>query len=708
MFTAEESKMLSEDKVKNIKYEYEELETDFNFYMINLLKSCLQLNPEQFEVFYSSDFIKKAKVVNLLVLHPNKYTMKRVSTSLLDLCKTFRAIPDSKQNPVLFFAKLLTDQLGNILTHETLKQSEYFNLFDAILRLINHADLDKISFNSASVAEMLFNTITSRHIIEQDDVQDPILSGCILMLSTLDELFHDSIKDGCPGIYSKDFLNFVLSKGLFSRVRPSEDDDTISYPLCKHFQTRGYAFRLLQQLFGYDNMTDIAKFLEPYIKTGSWRSNKREKWNIVSSQLSHRTSYVGLVNLGCTCYMNSLMQQLYMCPQFRNFICTAQDLKKSVMKLEDNVLYHSKYLFANLMKNKSLDFNPVVFFNSIKDYSGEPMPTNEQRDVDEFLNIYMDKIEQNIKGGEDEKHLSTIFGGAFAQELICKDCPHRSSREEQYLSVSLEIKNKANIHEALDLFIQGEMLEGDNAYMCERCDKKIDTLKRCCIKKLPNTLILSLKRFEFDLETLSRYKLNTYCEFYDDLDMRDYCQETLAKKELLKTMTEQNLTYEMLSEDQKAIHNINLPDNYYKYKLKGTVVHYGTADGGHYYSYIKDRDSDKWFEFNDTSVREFDPAELPEETFGGKLKYEHKFMQGGKQYTQTEKLNNAYILIYEREEFINTEKVLELRETEKSQLEKMSDSYKFESRPCKIEPEILKDLMLSFDKHWIANKMFDD
>jgi hypothetical protein len=29
-----------------------------------------------------------------------------------------------------------------------------------------------------------------------------------------------------------------------------------------------------------------------------------------------------------------------------------------------------------------------------------------------------------------------------------------------------------------------------------------------------------------------------------------------------------------------------VPEGYYKYNLKGIVVHYGTADQGHYYSFI--------------------------------------------------------------------------------------------------------------------------
>ena len=58
------------------------------------------------------------------------------------------------------------------------------------------------------------------------------------------------------------------------------------------------------------------------------------------------------------------------------------------------------------------------------------------------------------------------------------------------------------------------------------------------------------------------------------------------------------------------------PDEYYEYELMGVVVHTGTCDSGHYYSFIKERDPDydgvgpdtrQWYEFNDASVTNFDP-----------------------------------------------------------------------------------------------------
>lgn len=65
----------------------------------------------------------------------------------------------------------------------------------------------------------------------------------------------------------------------------------------------------------------------------------------------------------------------------------------------------------------------------------------------------------------------------------------------------------------------------------------------------------------------------------------------------------------------------DLPARYYDYNLKGIVVHIGTAEQGHYISYAQDREQpatgNKWFEFNDHLVREFNPEDIAYECFGG-------------------------------------------------------------------------------------------
>jgi hypothetical protein len=48
-----------------------------------------------------------------------------------------------------------------------------------------------------------------------------------------------------------------------------------------------------------------------------------------------------------------------------------------------------------------------------------------------------------------------LIGGKISHEIISleEDFPYYSEREEAYLTISLEIKNKKNIYEALDLYI---------------------------------------------------------------------------------------------------------------------------------------------------------------------------------------------------------------------------------------------------------------
>mmetsp|Transcript_42103 Transcript_42103/g.48844 ORF Transcript_42103/g.48844 Transcript_42103/m.48844 type:complete len:123 (-) Transcript_42103:3141-3509(-) len=122
----------------------------------------------------------------------------------------------------------------------------------------------------------------------------------MLMLSTFDELFHAEVLSGCPSVYSTDFLDMLMSQCLFSREKVGKDDGELSYPLCKNDHSRYCALRLVSQLFKDNGLLQISKHLEPIIKDGSWRSNKREKWFIQSAKLFHRTTHVGLVNLGCT------------------------------------------------------------------------------------------------------------------------------------------------------------------------------------------------------------------------------------------------------------------------------------------------------------------------------------------------------------------------------------------------------------------------
>ncbi len=243
-------------------------------------------------------------------------------------------------------------------------------------------------------------------------------------------------------------------------------------------------------------------------------------------------------------------------------------------------------------------------------------------DADEFFNMFMDKLETQIKGTKHEHSIKQHFGGVVSNELICKGCPHYSEREESFLTVNLQVKNKKNIDQSLAAFVEGEMLEGDNAYHCEKCDKKVNTLKRACLKKLPNHLIMVLKRFEFDFDSMTKVKVNDYWEFPNKLNLEPYTQQGLRKAEQAKKSENQQDSGAQNKEDDIQ----EYPTSYFEYKLTGVVIHLGFADSGHYYSLIQDREltevseDQKWYEFNDHLVSSFDPQKISSVAFGGEEK----------------------------------------------------------------------------------------
>lgn len=64
-----------------------------------------------------------------------------------------------------------------------------------------------------------------------------------------------------------------------------------------------------------------------------------------SSSYERTQPYVGLKNLGCICYMNSMMQQFYMIPSLRyNLLCVddgkPEDLKEYKNEMIDDNMFH--------------------------------------------------------------------------------------------------------------------------------------------------------------------------------------------------------------------------------------------------------------------------------------------------------------------------------------------------------------------------------
>ena len=84
------------------------------------------------------------------------------------------------------------------------------------------------------------------------------------------------------------------------------------------------------------------------------------------------------------------------------------------------------------------------------------------------------------------------------------------------------------------------------------------------------------------------------------------------------------------------------------YELFAVLVHSGAIYGGHYYAYIKDMDSGKWLDFNDSTVTEIEESSV-RETWGGKIKSSFSSYGSSSRYTSSyQSSTNAYMLQYRK------------------------------------------------------------
>ena len=355
-----------------------------------------------------------------------------------------------------------------------------------------------------------------------------------------------------------------------------------------------------------------------------------------------KSNFVGLKNAGATCYMNSVLQQLFTVPGVAEQVMSVETETVE----EESVFYQLQSVFGHLQESKLQHFVPEKFWKCFKLW-GQPVNVREQQDAFEFFTQIVDQVDEYLHSEKKEKIFSKKFEGVFSDQKICDGCPHRYEREQSFMALNLTVKSN-NLQESLAEFVKGELLEGDNAYFCEKCSVKRNTNKRMCIKSLPQTLVIQLKRFHYDWETNRALKFDDYFEFPWILDMGPYTAEGIAAKEdNEKFQSKLSPGLRLNSQLNKEVSHI--------YDLVGIVVHSGQASAGHYYSFIKERrgnsvinaNKNKWFKFNDTSVEEFEMNEenLKAECFGGKFKVKKK--EGSSLPEERQRYWNGYILFYE-------------------------------------------------------------
>ena len=169
-------------------------------------------------------------------------------------------------------------------------------------------------------------------------------------------------------------------------------------------------------------------------------------------------------------------------------------------------------LFVTLQtsKNHAIDTKDLT-----RSFGWDASDSFTQHDVQELLRVLFDALEHELESTSQAGVLQRIYRGTWSDYVQCKVCLHQSPNPSSFDDINLAIRafdeQQTPFHSpeaALTAFLEPETLEGDNAYYCEACACKQPALKGTRLVTVPQVFCMGLKRFDFDLTTLSRVKLH--------------------------------------------------------------------------------------------------------------------------------------------------------------------------------------------------------
>ncbi len=216
------------------------------------------------------------------------------------------------------------------------------------------------------------------------------------------------------------------------------------------------------------------------------------------------------------------------------------------------------------------ELNRVTSKPKYREINVDKLPPNEQS---EAWWSYFEEREQSP--------ISDLFQGQLMSKIECQSCKYSSYAFDNFMDLSVSfsrgasrIIGKARVEHCLESYIKPERME-ECGFKCEKC-KKVDNFeKQMTVYRLPQILVLHLKRFYNS--HIRREKLNTHVAVPDILDMKPYAP------------------YSSHDSVKKA-----------KYKLYGISHHSGTLYGGHYFADVRNEEG-SWYHCNDSHASKTRP-----------------------------------------------------------------------------------------------------
>lgn len=332
---------------------------------------------------------------------------------------------------------------------------------------------------------------------------------------------------------------------------------------------------------------------------------------------------VGLRNLGNTCFMNTGLQCLCHLEPLIAFFLSKQWEEEISVKNQLGTGGRLARAFATLVQHLWLRaddrvYDPRELHRSLQSVAPHLFRSFEQQDVQEFLAYMIDGLHEDLnmaasggdrrcinnnppsadpRQGSDEmaeeyagacawvQHLARdkscmvdLFQGQLRSCLTCLECSHVSTQFDPFLYMSVPLsKTMRTLGDAIDAFLAGETLTGAEQWHCERCKKKVDAKKKIDIWKVPQILVLHLKRFEFMGSRFSKIDVPLTTEL-SSLDFTQYVSSTQRTPPIFDVWC--------------------------------VAHHSGSYGFGHYTATCKDHRDGQWYVFNDGIVERVDESRV--------------------------------------------------------------------------------------------------